>query len=576
MNEQSIVPPLPTEKELLDNSDFIQLLPMTKKNINNLAPLNSALNVIGGNNWRDDGPMTAAHQNAFQQADSLRKASTRHSWTRATVMTVGRSAIGSGFTITRHPVYGKVTVESKIENPTDIPELQPVYDFFYGQGGDDITHIQDLYPNSSKILYTIVSLVLYGQVAWEIKRDKQGNAVSFDVLPGYVFPNVDDTGKFLKPAYYYRPWNSPRTYEFKKAKDIFYLTWPGTDMSIFGVSEYAAAAESSIPSDLYASAVYRSHFENINAPFNGFWIVDPTTTDEDFKKFVSMVFNRYTGVRNFGRNPIIVRGNAEFKEMRSRSNDDAPYLEGRRYNQEEISAISGVSSSKLGIGSSVSRTNFREQRRDFWETTLRPIYAIIEEAIYRQVFVRLFNLREWHLTFNRPDLTTALEEATILTRYIQNGVMNPNEARFAINLPPRDDEFGFKFYDPLAAKVQPGLAENQGNTNSSGQDRASEGESDRSQDMKRPPTVDRPQSEDDGENKSIWIDDNHRTMALAELRTWKKFAMKALDNKRPYRTFESQWFPKEFCDGIEQFIQDNVENKETVRHFFDEIINMLI
>lgn len=565
----SIIQPLSIERKL-DEQDFIEMLPITaNKNIDSLAALNSALSAVGSVKWKDDGAMTARNHAAYQRADLLRQASLRHGWTRATVMTIARSAIGAGFTITRHPVYGKVTAESKVENPTDIPELRAVFDFFYGIEDEQLKYIQDLNTNASKIMYSITSLVLYGQCAWEIIRDDDGNPIGFDVLPGYVFPNVNANGKFLRPAYYYRPWNSMETIEYKKPTDIVYITWPGTDMSVFGSSEYAAASESAIPSDLYASAVYRNHFENINAPFNGFWIVDSTTSDGDFKKFVSMVFNRYTGVRNFGRNPIIIRGNAEFKEMRSRANDDAPYLEGRRYNQEEISAVSGVSSSKLGLGSNVNRTNFREQRRDFWETTLRPLYAIFEEAIYRQVFVRLFKMREWHLTFNRPDLTTALEQATIDTRYIQNGVLNPNEARVNINMPPRTDPLGFQFYDPIAIQMmknQQQIGDHQDNPNQG--DRANEGESDRSQDMQRPPTSDRPQNEEPGPNKSI------ASETIDELRLWKKFALKAADGKRSYRSFETS-LDENVAKEIDEYVMNNLQNRDNIRSFFDELIELL-
>lgn len=570
----SIIQPLPSERKQIEagGDDFMSMLPITKKRIEPMTALNTALHTVDSTGqWKEDGPLKAQHHAAFQRADLLRRASLKHSWTRATVMTVARSAIGSGFTITRHPVYGKVTVESKIQNPTEVEELKPVYDFFYGVEDDEVEYIQDLNTNATKIMYTITSLVLYGQAAWAIKYDDNGQPIDFDVLPGYVFPNVDENGKFLKPAYYFRPWNSSNTTEFKKPKDIVYITWPGTDLSIFGASEYAAAAESSIPSDLYASAVYRSHFENINAPFNGFWVVDPTTSDEDFRKFMAMVFNRYTGVRNFGRNPIVVRGDAEFRELRSRSNDDAPYLEGRKYNQEEISAVSGVSSSKLGLGSNVNRTNFREQRRDFWETTLRPLYAIVEEAIYRQVFVRLFNLREWHLSFNRPDLTTALEQATIDTRYLQNGVLNPNEARANINLPPREDELGFQFFDPLAIQLQRGKEQQIGDTQDNPRinDRASENESDRSGDMQRPPTSDRPQNEEPGPNKSVSQE------VLDELRTWKKFAIKSAEGKRAYRPFETHYIEPTVSNGIEDFIIDNLNDKETIRNMFDKMIEIL-
>lgn len=533
----------------------------------NLVPLQNAMGATGA--WRELGETNhtrvAEFEGAYQKADALRRASYKHSWTRATVMTVARSAVGSGFSIVRHPVFGNLTADSQVQNGLyDSSEIDQIKDFFYAPMTTG-RYIQDYYTTASKIMYTVTSLVFYGQAAWEIIYDRDGKPIGFDPLPGFVFPNVDNLGKFMKPAYYYRPWNSTEVYEFSRPKDIFYVTWPGTDLSIFGSSEYIAAAESSIPSDIYAAAVYRAHFENINAPFNGFWQVSPTTSDEDYKRFVSMIINRYTGVKNYGRNPIVIRGDAEFKEMRSRTNDDAPYLEGRKYNQEEISALSGVSSSKLGLGSNVNRTNFREQRRDFWETTLRPIYSILEEAIYAQIFMRLFNKKEWTLAFNRPDLTTALEDATIYTRYVQNGIMNANEARAKINLPPRMDEEGWIYYQPAQTHLQQGLAENEGKTNPSGKERADAGTSDRSSDMQRPSSTDRV-SNDDSESS------NTKSAIISELKTWKKFAIKSSDGKRAYRKFATSFIDDDVAQLIESHIIENLNDKEFIRGFFDELI----
>jgi HK97 family phage portal protein len=565
-----VVKPLPYEYNLYSNN-VIDTDKLAGKVDKNLVALQQAMGATGA--WRDLGTVNysrvAEFETAYQRADALRRASYQHSWTRATVMTVARSAVGSGFSIVRHPVFGNVTAENQANKIGDISEIENIYNFFYAPATSG-RHIQDYYTTASKIMYTISSLVFYGQAAWEIIYDRNGQPIGFDPLPGFVFPNVDTEGKFQSPAYYYRPWNSTKVYEYKRPRDIFYVTWPGTDLSIFGSSEYIAAAETSIPSDIYAAAVYRSHFENINAPFNGFWQISPNTSDEDYKRFVSMIINRYTGVKNFGRNPIVIRGDAEFKEMRSRSNDDAPYLEGRKYNQEEISALSGVSSSKLGLGSNVNRTNFREQRRDFWETTLRPVYAILEEAIYGQVFVKLFNKKEWSLSFNRPDLTTALEDATIYTRYLQNGIMNANEIRSKINLPTRSDEDGWTYYQPAQVHLQTGLDEYGGSKEESSRERDNtSGTTDRSGEMQRPSSSDRVSNDDS--SKSYAVD----LAILSEIKTWKKFALKACDGKRAYRKFETVYLDKDIAEIIEQHIVENMGDKDFIRGFFDEILEEL-
>lgn len=380
----------------------------------------------------------------YTNADLLRMAGNQHSWTRATTISMGRAAVGSGLSFVRHPVFGKNINKSRQKEIDRI--MDDVNQCFFG-APKSIDYIQDTLSSSAKIYYTVNSFVLYGQACWEKIRDKDGKMIGFDALSGLVMPNVDVTGKFLNPAYLYRPWNSQITVSYAK-DELVYFASPGIDLSIFGSSDYSALSNHTIPSDVYASKAYKLQFENINAPYNGVWVVDPSTSEEDYADFLALLANRYTGIETFGSNPLVIRGMAKFEEHRSRSNDDAPYLEGRRYNQEEISAVTGISSAKLGITDNASKTNHRELRREFHENTLRPIFAFIEEAIYNQVLVHEFGLTEFRLAFNRPDLSTALEEATIVGRYVQNGIYSPNEAREIVGRSAREDEYGDKYIIP--------------------------------------------------------------------------------------------------------------------------------
>lgn len=381
----------------------------------------------------------------YSKSDLLRRAASQHSWTRATGISIGRAAIGSGFSFVRHPIFGDNI--SKRRQKEIEKTMEDVNKCFFA-APKKTEYIQDMVGMSAKMFYTANSFMLYGQATWEKVREKKtGKMIGFDSLPGITMPNVDSNGKFRDPAYLFRPWNSTAVVPYKK-NEVVYFSSPGLDMSIYGSSDYDSLIDNTIPSDIYASKAYKHQFENINAPYNGVWVVDPSTSEEDYLDFLALLANRYTGIESFGSNPLVIRGQAKFEEHRSRSNDDAPYLEGRRYNQEEMSAVTGISSAKLGVTDNASKTNHRELRREFHENTLRPIFAFIEESIYNQVLVQEFDLPEFKLAFNRPDLSTALEEATIIGRYIQNGVYSPNEGRIAIGKPVRTDEFGDKYFIP--------------------------------------------------------------------------------------------------------------------------------
>lgn len=503
----------------------------------------------GGKGW------SVEFENFYRKSDQLREVAKKHSWTRAVISAIARATVGAGFSFSRHPVFGRNKGFTAEEIDT---VLDPIYEFFYGVT-DDTRYIQDMTPLSSKIYYMVLSLVYYGQCALEIIRDENGQAISFDVLAGIVRPNISNKGKFLRPAYFFRPWNSSEIIAYRKPSDLVYITWPGIDMSIYGSTEFDALVDISIPSDLYASTAYRNHFENSNAPYNGFWVVDKNTSEEDFKRFLVTLVNRYSGVHNFGRTPIVIRGNAEFKETRSRSNDDAPYLEGRKYNMEEISAVSGVPSAKLGIAANATKTNFREQRRDFHENTLRPIFEIIEQAIYQQIIVREFGIKEWMLSFNNPDLTTKLEAATINTRYIQNGVLTPNEVRDILGYTPRDDEGGAQYYRPSNTEISDGINDERQSQ--------PDGASMRQFDNERVPTVNRPEITQRDENKDFDIDE-----IVDELKTWKTFAIRIAKGKRNDRVFTCRTIPKEIGKTIQDKLDEVNTNEEAVRDLFDAVI----
>lgn len=443
----------------------------------------------------------------YSKSDLLRRAASQHSWTRATGISIGRAAIGGGFSFVRHPVFG-LDISARRQKEIDRIMKRVHKCFFSSPINSD--YIQSLTTLSSKMYYTANSFAVYGQSTWEkVRNAKTKEMIGFDALPGITMPNVDFEGRFLNPAFIFRAWNTEKLVEYNK-KDLVYFSSPGLDMSIFGSSDYDSLIDNTIPSDVYASKAYKYQFENINAPYNGLWVVDPSTEKEDYDDFMALLAARYTGIEAFGSNPLVIRGMAKFEEHRSRSNDDAPYLEGRRYNQEEISAVTGISSAKLGVTDNASKTNHRELRREFHENTLRPIFSFIEEAIYNQVMVTEFEVPEYKLQFNRPDLSTALEEATILGRYVQSGIISADEARLSIGKPVRSDEYGKKYFVPAngswvdASGISSPLQEMEANpdgvetpetaqaapTPEAGESRVQDGGSKRQFDMERDPAED--------------------------------------------------------------------------------------
>lgn len=199
-------------------------------------------------------------------------------------------------------------------------------------------------------------------------------------------------------------------------------------------------------------------------------------------------------------------------------------------------------------------SGMKEIRREFYESVLRPVSAMIEEAIYAQVCLREFGISGWKFAFGRPDFTTALEDASISMRRVQWGEWSPNESRTARGELPRED--GDYYLVPKNMGLMwPG-----------------EG---------RP--ADDPVGEDDGdlepEEESPVPDSippEKVENMLAELRQWKTFELRVALGKRNKRPFVVEALGSELGDFITSLLDGSGRTEEEVRDIFGSIEEAVI
>jgi HK97 family phage portal protein len=65
---------------------------------------------------------------------------------------------------------------------------------------------------------------------------------------------------------------------------------------------------------------------------------------------------------------------------------DLDYIEGRRFNREEILAVFGVPPAEVGVHEFSNFANAKEQGRKFWQNTLIPLLVMYEEVLESQFF----------------------------------------------------------------------------------------------------------------------------------------------------------------------------------------------
>jgi len=459
---------------------------------------------------------------------------------------VGRGVVGPGFDI----------VPARIDSDGSERDKRKIVDFFE-YVSPRYENIKDVFSTLAKLYTTAFSFRVFGHAAWEIVTDKKtGVALGFDVIPGVIKPNVEPDGRFRRPAYiqYLKSGSSETKHEFDDPSKIIYFAVPDFSSGIY-MADMLSLAEYTLPSEIYAAMAYKSLHENRDSPYSGFWYTPTDIDDDTFDRFVAMVNARYTGSRNYGRNPIIMKGEGGFKQI-SVTRDDAPYVEGRAMNRDEISAASGVPTAKHGIK---ENADLKELRREFYESTLRPVMALLEEAIYNQVCKKLFNAPEWKFKFMRPDFTTAVEDASIELRRIQWGQWSPNEARASRGETPRE---GGDYYlvpanmNMVSPDGKPGRPENQPVDDNSGDMPPSEEDP-------VPPTM---PPEPVGVEESAIID---------TLRKWRRFAIRVASGKRFNRDFvPPEEFPAMLSDYISSTLDEIGHERDIVSEFFDNLIEV--
>ena len=126
------------------------------------------------------------------------------------------------------------------------------------------------------------------------------------------------------------------------------------------------------------------------------------------------------------------------------SSTDAQFLENRKFQIDEIARAFRVPPSMLFHMDRATWSNTEQMGREFLSYTLEPWLRAAEGALRRALFTD--DERGDHvIRFDRDDLTRAdlSTRATVINSLISSRVVNPNEGRSWLGLPPRDggDEF---------------------------------------------------------------------------------------------------------------------------------------
>ena len=154
---------------------------------------------------------------------------------------------------------------------------------------------------------------------------------------------------------------------------------------------------------------------------------------------------------------------------------DMQFAEGSKFNREQIYGNLGATPSEAGVYEYANYANALIQKRTFWENTLIPIIAILEEGFDSQIIRPWFPDENLRMRFDLSKVGALQDDRETKARtdqiYINSGVKVPNEVRRELGLEPIEGGDEVRVNNPMPAAAPESTpnnsdSENQGGNNS--------------------------------------------------------------------------------------------------------------
>jgi len=236
------------------------------------------------------------------------------------------------------------------------------------------------------------------------------------------------------------------------AKNVNYITDDPRPNEIIHIKEYSPlntfygvpdvlAAMPSLLGDMLASQYNIDYFNNKAVPRYIVTLKGAQLTQEAEDKLFRFL---QTGLKGQSHRTLYIplpgdteSNKVEFKmEPIENGVQEGSFTKYREQNRDDILVAHQVPLSKLGGSSSSTIADSLAQDRTFKEQVARPAQRNLEK-ILNKIIREKTDILEFK--FNELTLTDELAQSQILTNYVKNQIMVPNEARELLNLPEREE-----------------------------------------------------------------------------------------------------------------------------------------
>ena len=284
--------------------------------------------------------------------------------------------------------------------------------------------------NGSQLLRSAYrDLLIYGEGFWLIIEDGAKNPLSARRLhPQYMDEIVSGgelTGWRFGPVV-----DSEKAVEYK-AYQIVQFKFDDPDNDIRGLS-LLSSLELSVASDLFAMKFNESFFEN--SAHTGVIFNMKNSTPDEVERNRTWMEQNYVGTEN-AHKPIILEGDIDVSKSVS-TRAEMQFIEGRKFNRQEILSVLDVDPSKIGVTEDSNRSTSKEADNTFRQENISPLQLVVEEEINNHIIMTVFG---WDDILFRQNDASRRDQLDLMKLYAEAerlGVFSINEVRAELGLPP--------------------------------------------------------------------------------------------------------------------------------------------
>jgi len=356
--------------------------------------------------------------------------------TTANIVVNEEKALGVGAYYSCLKVLGEtmasmdLEVVEKVGKATRANTSHPNYWLLHAQPSPDVNRFEWVFA-------MVVWAASWGNGYSRIKRDRFANATEIHLIPAYdITPKITERGKL------YYEWNKEGKAEIVMSDDMIHLKNFSTN-GILGLSTAQVQRET-----LANSIVKTQHegaFYTNGGKASGILMTPGTLGGKEQKNLKESFEKEHSGAKNRFKTIVLEEG-VKYQQLTIPQND-AQFLESKKFDRSEIAGWFRMPPHKIGILDDANYSNIDSQERSFAKDVAVPWASRFQQEIDKKLFFE-GERGKFMSQFNLDDLI----KGDIKTRYevynsaVQTGILKPSEPREAEGWPMEGTESIDKFF----------------------------------------------------------------------------------------------------------------------------------